>query len=291
MAKGLSLKFSDNGFMTRLRLFYKRTRGNNAAILRSQGRLLARDLAFQTQPFGKDKSAQELGERAVEREIRRVYKSAGEVALSDKLSYAIRNAPMAGARAAYARRFGQPTQNPDQAARAFVWLVQRGKYGEARELLKRVGVTEQEITSIPIGKMDGGEAHQSVRYGARKKVPRNQLPLRIVSDRQIKSYVNKIRKNVGIAKAGWASGARLLGGTRGILKWVLRNMGKGGGGYVIDQADHPSSPKITLVNNVPWVGKNLNEAQKESAVKIQYDKMLQAIDKAMRAEARLAKIS
>lgn len=291
MGRGLSLKFQDRGFMTRLRIFYRKTRANNAEILRSQARLLARDLAFQTQPYGKDKSAQDVGERAVEREIRRVYKSAGEIALSDKLSYAIRNAPLAGGRAALARKTGKRTQNPDQAARAFVWLIQRGKYAQARNLLKRVGVAEPEITNIPIGKMDGGQAHQSARHGARKKVSRNQLPLRIVADKQINSYINKIKKNVGIAKAGWASGARLLGGTRGILKWVTRNMGRGGGGYVIDQADHKSQPRVTLYNNVPWIDKNLNEAQKERAVKAQYDKMLIAIDKAMRAEARSAKLN
>ena len=256
--------------------------------MRSQARLLARDLAFQTQPFGKSPESRRVGEMAVEREIRRVYKSAGEMGLSDSLGYAIKNSASKGAR--FNRSTGMQedshTQNADQAGRAFVWMVTRGKYAEAQKLLLRVGVSQAEITSLPIGKMDGGQAHQSARYGARKKVPKNQIPLRIVADRQIKTYVNKIRKNVGIAKAGWAACAKLLKDTRGIPQWVTRNIGRAMGGDVVDASQLRTAPKIVLINNVPWISQCLNQGQISQAVQIQYEKMVKAIDKAMRAEAK-----
>lgn len=288
MGRGLYMRFEDAGFMSRLRLFYRNTRMSSADILRSQARLLARDLAFQTQPFGKSRSSRLLGENAVSKEIRRVYKAAGELGMSTRLAYSIRNSP--GTFSGLGRA-ENPTQNPDQAGRAFVWLVSKGKYGEARELLRRVGVAEEEITTIPIGKMDGGEEHQKARHGPRKKVSRNQWPRRIVADKQIKTYIRKIQRNVGIVKAGWAAGAKMLRGTRGIPQWVTRNIGRALGGTVIDQSNNPSRPTITLINNVPWIDKNLTEAQKDRAVKVQYQKMLEAIDKALRAEARSAKLA
>jgi len=261
---------------------------SSSEILRAQGRLLARDLAFQTQPFGRSASARYLGENAVSKEIRRVYKSAGELGMSTRLAYSIKNSPGTFSSLGSA---GNPTQTPEQAGRAFVWLVSRGKYGEARDLLRRVGVAEEEITGIPIGKMDGGQEHQNARHGPRKKVSRNQWPRRIVADKQIKTYISKIQKNVGIVKAGWAAGAKILKGTRDIPQWVTRNIGRALGGTVIDQSNHPSRPTITLINNVPWIDKNLTEAQKNRAVKVQYQKMLEAIDKAMRTEARSAKLA
>lgn len=284
----IQLKLQDVRFRQKLNDFYERHQKSSSEIMRSQARLLARDLAFQTQPFGKGPDARRLGEMAVEKEIRRVYKSAGEMGLSSNLTYAIKNSASKGNR--FNRSTGMleesATQNADQAARAFVFLVGRGKYSEARQLLERVGVSEAEITSIPIGKMDGGQAHQSARYGTRKKVPKNQLPLRIVGDRQIKTYINKIRKNVGIAKAGWAACARILKDTRGIPQWVTRNVGRARGGDVVDASLVRKTPKIVIVNNVPWISQCLSASQISQAVQVQYEKMVKAIDKAMRAEAK-----
>lgn len=285
---GIQLKIQDVRFRQKLNDFYERHQKSSSEIMRAQARLLARDLAFQTQPFGKSPDAKRMGEMAVEREIRRVYKSAGEVALSSNLSYAIKNSALGGNR--FNRSTGMPeessTQNADQAGRAFVFLVSRGKYAEARKLLERVGVSEAEISSVPIGKMDGGQAHQTARYGARRKVPKNQLPLRIVGDRQIKTYVNKIRKNVGIAKAGWAACSRILKDTRGIPQWVTRNIGRAMGGDVVDASLIKKTPKIVIINNVPWISQCLSLSQISQSVQIQYEKMIKAIDKAMRAEAK-----
>jgi len=278
MASGISIKLQDVRFRQKLSNYYSGHVISSSKILRAQARLLAENLAFQTQPFGKDQKQKQMGEMAVERDIRRVYKTAGEIGLSDRLSYSIRQATKGQDK--------NKSQTPDNMARAFVSLISRGKYSEATKLLQRVGVSQQEITQIPIGKMDGGQAHQSARHGSRKRVSSNQLPLRIVSSGQIKTYINKIRKNVGIAKAGWAACARVVGGTRGIPQWVTRNIGRAGGGTVADSSMDKSRPRVVLLNNVPWINQCLSTSQLSQAVRIQYEKMVKAIDKAMRAEAK-----
>jgi len=280
--KGATMKLDDLRYKQKVAHFYRKHRKSSSEIMKAQARLLARDLAFQTQPYGKDQDVRKSAEQKVETEIRRVYKTAGEMGLGANLSYSIKNA--------YGRSSGlsqgNSSQNPEQAGRAFVSLVNSGKLKKAEELLKRVGVSVSEISKIPIGAMDAGQAHQSARYGPYKRVPRNQLPLRVVPSGKIKTYVNKIRKNVGIAKAGWAAGANILGGMRGIPQWVTRNIGRAQGGSVVDQSEQRYFPKITLINNVPWVSQILKKSDIERAVYSQHRKMLNALDKAIRAEAK-----
>jgi len=278
MANLIHIKLQDVRFRQKLSDYYRDHVISSSKILRSQARLLAENLAFQTQPFGKDQQARQMGEMAVERDIRKVYKTAGEIGLSDSLSYSIRHATRGQEK--------NKSQTPDNAAKAFVYLVSKGKYTDARKLLQRVGVSEQEITQVPIGKMDGGQSHQTARHGTRKRVSKNQLPLRVVADGQIKTYINKIRRNVGIAKAGWAACSRIIGGTRGIPQWVTRNIGRAGGGSVADSSMDKRTPKVQLMNHVPWIDQCLSNSQLSQAVRIQYEKMVKAIDKAMRAEAK-----
>jgi hypothetical protein len=278
MANTIQIKMQDVRFRQKLSNYYRDHLISSSKILRSQARLLAENLAFQTQPFEKDQKAKQMGEMAVERDIRKVYRSAGEIGLSDALSYSIKHATRGQEK--------NKSQNPENMARAFVYLVSKGKYGEAQKLLQRVGVSQQEITQLPIGKMDGGQAHQSARHGGRKRVSKNQLPLRIVSDGQIKTYINKIRRNVGIAKAGWAACSRIIGGTRGIPQWVTRNIGKAGGGSVADSSVDKNRPRVVLQNHVPWIDQCLSTSQLARAVRIQHEKMVKAIDKSLRAEAK-----
>lgn len=278
MANTIQIKMQDVRFRQKLSNYYRDHVISSSKILRSQARLLAENLAFQTQPFGKDPKARQMGEMAVERDIRKVYISAGEAGLSDSLSYSIKHATRGDEK--------NKSQTPDNMAKAFVWMISKGKYSDATKLLKRVGVSQQEITQIPIGKIDGGQAHQSARHGTRMRVSKNQLPLRIVSDGQIKTYINKIRKNVGIAKAGWAACSRIIGGTRGIPQWVTRNIGKAGGGTVADSSMDKNRPRVVLKNNVPWIDQCLSTSQLERAVRIQHEKMVKAIDKSLRAEAK-----
>jgi len=281
--RGVTSKIDDLRFRQKLAHFYRKHNMSSAAIMRAQARLLAVSLSIQTQPLGKSSSIKEKAEKFLEIEIRRVYKTAGEIGLSKNLAYAIRQAG-GGSKL----ESTNPTQNPTQAGKAFAYLVSKGKFGQARELLKRVGISQKEITEIPIGKMDGGEAHQAARAGRFKRVPSTQTAQLIAPSARIKTYINKIKKNIGIAKAGWAACARLLGGsgTRGIPQWVTRNIGRAMGGTVIDQSDKAKGPKITIVNNVPWIDNCLREADIAEAVRIQYQKMVKAIDKAMRAEAK-----
>lgn len=223
-------------------------------------RILAVNLAHQTQPFGSDNKAKESGEGAVTTEIQRAYKSPGNV------FFVIENSGIAPGK--------KKTQNPAQAARVFVRYVKRGQLDLAEKLLHSLRISP--FFSTEVKRFDQGKKHQSVRFGARRKVSRNQFPEMIPSDvGRLKSYINQIIKRVGTAKAGWASCAQQLGGMRGIPGWVTRHARAGVLGTVDDASFLDTKPYIRLTNTVPWVDKCLNQTQMQRAFDIASYKMMQ----------------
>lgn len=65
----------------------------------------------------------------------------------------------------------------------------------------------------------------------------------------LQQHIARQQKKAGLAKGGWATCARLLGGTRGIPGWVSRH--KKAQGSIIDQTKG-KDPSVTLVNGVPY---------------------------------------
>jgi len=223
-------------------------------------RILAVNLAHQTQPFGFDNRAKESGEGAVATEIQRVYKSPANA------FFAIENSGVAPGK--------KKTQNAAQAARVFVRYVKRGQLELAEKLLHSLRISP--FFSTKVQRFDQGKNHQAVRFGARRKVSRNQFPEIIPSDvGRLKSYINEIVKRVGTAKAGWASCAQQLGGVRGIPGWVTRHARAGVLGTVDDASFLDIKPYIRLTNTVPWVDKCLNQTQMQRAFDIASYKMMQ----------------
>jgi hypothetical protein len=255
-------------------------RGRGLAVgLRKEARLVAVNLAFQTQPFGGSKaitaggdSGLKQGEGTVERDIRKVIKVPQDL-------------------------FGEIQAQSDGAARGFVFLMKKRRYQEARELLDRLNIGT--LTSARVGPMDGSLHRKAQRpIPARPRIPRKQPPVLITDDAsQLRSYVKKVQKNVGIAKAGWASCAQQLGGTAGrmtsatgqqqaVPAWVKRHAGGKGSGTVIDQSEKLLNATVRMINHVPWVSKCLTDKQAQVALDIQREKMLKRLEIILEAEAR-----
>jgi hypothetical protein len=234
--------------------------------IKQQGRLVAVNLAFQTQPFGDGSSAKEKGQGAVSRDIKRVFKPAknttGVIKRSDTQP-------------------GQTkTQNAEQAARVFAGYVLRGQNAKATEILQRLNIPK--YFSAIVAPVDGAK-HQSARHGSRRTVPKNQfVGLVIPKENTLESYVKKISQNVGIAKGGWADCAKKLGGSRGIPGWASRHAGKRAKGSVLDNSSGTGDDQsVTMTNHVPWIDKCLNAGQIQRALDIQKEKMTKAIEIAL----------
>ena len=130
-----------------------------------------------------------------------------------------------------------------------------------------------------VGEFDQGRAHENARFGTRKSVPKNQFVGQIVTkDNKLTKYFKEKRGNVGIAKSGWAVCAGLLGGFRGIPKWVYRHTG---GGRVVDQSKvRPgvfSKPYISMTNTIPWISAVISKGTIQRSIDIQVLKMIKRL--------------
>ena len=244
--------------------------------------MLCVSLANSTQPFGKDANAKATGEKAVTRDIDRVYKT-GPTAVKDSASLPLPRGKTA-------------TQNAKQAAAALAGLLQgrtTGKRGAkivsaAQDLLDRINY--KPYVNTKIGVFDQGQAHNKARFGRRKSVPKNQFVSQVVTkDSQLTKYFKEKRGNVGIAKSGWAVCAGLLGGFKGIPKWVYRHTG---GGRVNDQSGKGlgivSKPFIQMTNTIPWINAVISTATIQKSIDIQITKMINRLRYITAAESKKA---
>jgi len=259
----IKVSVDDRAFSESLRRYALATRISFAEAILRQARLVAVNLAHQTQPFGSGAEARKQGEGAVTTDIGRVYDDVPQVAGRVKSSGGSFDLPR--------------VKSAPQAEAAFVRLVRTGQYDKARELLNELRIDPYFTTDV--GRFDGGSEHQRARHGARRKVPRNTFTkLAVINPQAARSYVKQISQRVGTAKAGWASCAQQLGGWRGIPGWVTRHARGQSLGNVYDATGgNGSSQYVRITNNVPWIDKCLNAGQIQRALDIQRGKMTNAI--------------
>lgn len=256
-----------------LKAFIGNTKLQASREMRIQARSLCVSLANSTQPFGKDARAKAIGEKAVTRDIDRVYKS-GATAVRE-----IAALPLPRGKTA--------TQNAKQAAAALAAIVlgrsfSKGRKGvraqtKAQELINRINYKPYVYTRV--GEFDRGKAHDNARFGKSKRVSKNQFVSQIVTkESDLAKYFKEKRGNVGIAKSGWAVCAGLLGGFKGIPKWVYRHTG---GGRVVDQSKmRPgvfSKPYISMTNTIPWISAVISKGTIQRSIDIQVLKMIKRL--------------
>lgn len=213
------------------------------SLLRRAGRLCAVSLATQTQPFGTGTDAQLLGQRAVVRDIRKVYALPSDVF---------------------------PEFPNKQAAGAFWRAVQAQDWARATGILRR---DCPRFRNLEIRPFDAGAAHRANRNN-RGRISKSQSYIFIVQNADhLKAYINAEFKLVGFAKAGWAACARPLGGTAGLPGWITRHKAPGR----VEQRYGKGAAEIVLVNQVTYASEVLSEAQKRVAVEIAGDRLFKAL--------------
>jgi len=265
MAGALSFQIDDSEFRSNLRQYALAMQISFAEAIKRQARLVAVNLAFQTQPFG-DEKGRAQGENAVRSDLvpkqgsnKGIFKPLNKFWLQEAVrmkQYAPEN---------FIRRF---TNKEGQ-----VWL------SEEDQILTSKGAMK--------------DFHQSMRTRDRKRttlagsytrdIGRHKAGNRGIVDKdQMMAYVKQVQKKVGIAKAGWAHCAKQLAGSRGIPQWVTRHAGKKAIGIVTDNTNAKGDEQYVLMENtVPWIDKCLNGGQLQRALDIQRDKMNTAIEIAL----------
>jgi len=269
----VSLTVNPTKLARALKAFVGNTKLEASKEMRIQARNLCVSLANSTQPFGKDAKAKTIGEEAVTRDIDRVYKS-GATAVRE-----IAALPLPRGKTA--------TQNAKQAAAALAALLLGKSFGKSKKGVKAQSDAQTLISRLNykpyiytrIGEFDKGREHENARFGKKGRVPKNQFVRRIVpKETELAKYFQQKRKNVGIAKSGWAVCAGLLGGFKGIPKWVYRHTG---GGRVVDQSKvRPgafSKPYISMTNTIPWISAVISKGTIQRSIDIQVLKMIKRL--------------
>jgi len=262
MAGAVLFQIDDREFQSNLRQYALVMKLDFAEAIKRQARLIAVNLAYQTQPFGETAGRQQ-GENKVKGDLLKIYNSASQV-------------------------YAEIQKQSDAEAKKFWWLINNKKFSAAQNMLSKLGITK--FTNVNVGPMDAGASHSSAKrpIPARPRIDKDQDPLLIVSNpKKISDYIKKVSMRVGIAKGGWAHCAKQLGGSRGIPQWVTRHAGKRAVGIVTDNTNANGDEQYVLMENtVPWIDKCLNGGQLQQALDMQREKMNTAIQIALSRPTR-----
>jgi hypothetical protein len=280
LKNSVKITLEDKEFSKALVRYYSKFSADLSKIIRTQARLVAVNLTFQTQPFGGSRptqgkqadeqiSGKQLGDGAIQRDINYLYTT------PERVFYMIRETSQA-------------------AAKGFVRLMKTRQFLRARQMLDRLQITG--LRSVDVGDFDGGSLHKTrlQPIPSRPRIKKTQKPELIVPDQSmINSYIKQIQKRVGMAKAGWAHCAQQLGGTSGqtstdvegkqqvmVPRWVKQHAGSPSIGKVVDRSFARPNAYVEMTNEVPWIDKCLNAGQMQAALDIQREKMEKAIKKA-----------
>jgi hypothetical protein len=265
--------------------------------LRRHARLACVELANTTQPFGRKRADKESGELAVEVDISKVFYTAepygGFVNGISEIAYK-----------SFAKRAAKSKRgfNADEATLRFTDRVNGYAASNNTRALKKLakdfdwrGVVDRPDPAI----------HKAARGGSRMKVKKQRGNMHLIlggSKGSLKGYINKVKKRVGMAKAGWAVCAEKIpdlglasSGTRGIPQWVTRNKSAPAPQRSSVDASttfrRSSNPRVVMRNAVPWTSQNLTESAARTALNIARGKfvkeMTTRIKETLRAQAKL----
>jgi len=195
----------------------KETEKDSKEVLISQARLFCVDLVHVTQPWGRGKKAQRLGQGAVSRDINKVYLTESDL-------------------------YGLIKQHSIDQAKAFYYNVKNGNFDEADKIARTV--------NIDISHFDGGRKHRNSRNNRGRVSPGVRGTFSPKKD--LDKYTNEVKNRVGFAKSGWSDCAKELGGTRGIPAWIKN---QGGDMGQVKKKFVGSSLEIILINKVKYIGK------------------------------------
>lgn len=244
-------------------------------VVRQNTRLIAWNLAHNTQPYGMDLAAKKLGEAAVARDVGKVFASGPQIYKIIKFE----------ATAKEARRFNKLVKNSNSAetmAGAFWQMLKGGRYGELRRFLKSLDIPE---IDLPIGEIDP-KIHKA-RWNSRGRVRGNAPSLIVPNAKDIRDYIKVVKKRVGYAKAGWITAGSRVGSITRVPAWITRHRGAAPG-TADDRSHDKTNPHITLTNRVPYISRILPDHEVADALRIQREKMLAHIEHVLTEEARAA---
>jgi len=236
-----------------------------AASLRRGARLLAVNLATSTPPYGKNTAARNLGEKAVQNDILRVYTPATPIqtryatkqwSFQEQIQKFITKNPRLQQAILGALKAADPDRLNAIVGKMPTFSKLTFDHGVDRSVLAR--------TRNAYGRVRKGWKGRNV----------------VMNSRDLEEFIRRKQDLVGLTKAAWAAcaldvQADVKDALSGIPAWVKRHVGKVSHA-VVDNSMKPA-PVITLTSKVPWADKALRPADHKEAIRISREKFYRSM--------------
>jgi hypothetical protein len=208
------------------------------------GRLLAKELARRTQPFGTKADAG----------MQRVKNDIGKVIKTDE----------------HLERKIDKVNNESIAAR-LKQLLRSRNFEAIKQIFQRIGFLNKYGDMEIISDFKGPhQANRDPRTGR----TRGKADVLYIAQNDITSYANEAAKRVGLSKAGWAVAAEGLPPTVANKRssydfpaFVKSNMDRASGSAQ-DNTGNITNPTVTLTNSTPWIDRICPATERMNAVSI-----------------------
>jgi len=220
------------------------------SLVKQEARGLAVELARNTRPFGFSEKARKRGEKAVGKDIQKVY------ILPEQAYESAKAADMT-----HADRF---------------WAhIQNRRFARARQALAE---SPSKWKNLPVGRLDP-KFHQQSRTGPQANVTRKE-PAQIVTSRTaLETYIKRIQKRVGFAKAVWLNAAKAIGGrVRGSAQWATRHK-QSPGDATVKTGDKPAA---TLISRLDYMQDVTTETGIRLALEVAAGRLRRALATSLR---------
>lgn len=218
-----TFEIDSRGFGEQLRQLVPYTRKTMADVIRQQVKLLIRDVAKMTPPFGTSPVMEayniqrKIGMAAVERDVRRAFRGPDDL-LKNPL---VKNNPKLEVRL---RRY-----------------IATGDWPKIEKIARDFGF------NIPVLREPDEQLFD--RNRDRRGRYRRNTPLAIVtSKRALEAFIKLKQSHVGKAKSGWEVAASRAGVK--LPNWITKHSGQG---LYIDRLDARHSPSVTVGNLVDFI--------------------------------------
>lgn len=233
-------------------------------LIKQRGRLLARDLAYETAPFGLDKKAKMMGENTIKGDLLGRERQNGEKTTKRSALFFVVDGK-------YINKFSK--ENPNGIEK--LWISKEGRvYGVEKTFFK------------PNASVDEMRAHHKQYYvnGRRTRAGTYArdvgrwrfIDKMTVTKAAMNRYLKYVYARVGMSKAGWVAAGSKLGKVTGIPAWVSRHATNVQGEGKIKLSTNGDA-SITLTNKLPWGDKVISASQINSVLELNKEKFIAAL--------------
>lgn len=204
-----------------LRRFPEKIGRTLESLVKQEARGLAVELARNTRPFGFGEKAKKRGEKAVAKDIHKVFATPEQ---------------------AY-----QTAKAADMTEADRFWAhIQNRRFARAKQAL---AASPSKWKDLPVGRLDP-KWHKASRTGPQANVTRREPAQIITSGKALDSYITKIQRRVGFAKGVWLNAAKAVGGrVRGAAQWATRHR-QAPGNATVKTGDKPA---VTLISKLDYM--------------------------------------